>query len=285
MTTIFPPGPSSKPSERGSVPLVVVIAVVNQKGGVGKTTVTLGLAGAATARGLSTLVIDLDPQANATSGLGVFDPADTTVGEALLADEAGALAAVLMKAAWPDDRPSQPDLAASSAALAVVESRLAEDALGSHDRLALALQGDRHDLVLIDCPPSVGLLTVNGLFAADRALVVTEPSAWATDAVTQILHTVKRVGQRRSGKPKLVGIAVNRLGRTRDMRYWHEELATTHGTKVLPPISLRAALAEAAAQALPVDALGRRPGAAEAAAEMSGLLDACVPASLRARRG
>lgn len=264
---------------------MVAIAVVNQKGGVGKTTVTLGLAGAATARGLATLVVDLDPQANATSGLGVFDPGEVTVGTALLADEPGALDNVLVKAAWPDDRAALPDLAAASPALAITESRLAEDPLGSHDRLALALAGDTHDVVIIDCPPSVGLLTVNGLFAADRALVVTEPSAWATDAVTQILHTIKRVGQRRAGKPKLVGIAVNRLGRTRDMRYWHEELAAAHKTKVLPPVSLRAALAEAAAQALPVDALGRRPGAAEAAAEMAVLLDACLPKRMRSANG
>jgi hypothetical protein len=126
--------------------------------------------------------------------------------------------------------------------------------------------------VLIDCPPSLGLLTVNGLFAADRALIVTEPGAWASDGVAQILRTVERIGARRPGGLEVAGIAVNRLGRTRDARYWYDQLVESYGEDVLPPVHLRAAVPESAAQARPIHGLGARPGAAEAAAEFDQLL-------------
>jgi hypothetical protein len=99
--------------------------------------------------------------------------------------------------------------------------------------------------VLIDCPPSLGLLTVNGLFAADRALIVTEPGAWASDGVAQILRTVERIGARRPGGLEVAGIAVNRLGRTRDARYWYDQLVESYGEDVLPPVHLRAAVPDA----------------------------------------
>jgi chromosome partitioning protein len=131
----------------------------------------------------------------------------------------------------------------------------------------VALEGIDADVVLIDCPPSLGLLTVNGLFAADQALVVTEPGAWASDGVNQIVRTVERVASRRIRPIELGGIAVNKLGRTRDARYWHEQLVAEHAEACLPPIRQRAALPEAAAQSLPIHHLVPRAGAAEAAAE------------------
>ena len=248
------------------------IAVVNQKGGVGKTTVALGLAAAAAERGLRVAVVDLDPQANATAGLGVWD-APVTVDRALEAERPGVLSELLVPAGWPDAHGIRTEVAASTPALAQREPQLATDPIGAQDRLGLALRGLRHDLVLIDCPPSLGLLTINGLFAADAALIVTEPAAWASDGVEQILLTVERIAARRPDGLAVAGIAVNRLGRTRDARYWHTQLVETYGERVLPPVHLRAAVAEAAAQSLPLAALGNRPGAPEAVEEFADLLD------------
>ena len=209
---------------------MTTLAVVNQKGGVGKTTVALGLAAVAARRDLSVVVVDLDPQANATSGMGVWSPV-STVAHGLAADADGALIGV--------------------------------DA----------------DLVIIDCPPSLGLLTINGLFAADHAVIVTEPSAWAVDGVAQILRNISRIAERRNGTPTLSGVVVNRLARTRDARYWDEQLVETYGPDVIrPAIALKAAVAEASAQSLPITAV-TRAGAAEAAAQFEAVLDRLVPAA------
>lgn len=252
---------------------MAVVAVVNQKGGVGKTTVVLGLASAAAARGIEVLVIDLDPQGNASTGLGVFEP--TRGIDTVLADERpGGLRTAVESTGWPHTCGRSPLLAASSPQLSVREAQLATDPLGGQDRLQLAMNGAAWPLVIVDCPPSLGLLTINALFAADRALLVTEPGAWAADGVARMLQTIERIRLRRTdGSPRLVGIAVNRLGRTRDARYWHDQLVETYPETCLPPVHLRAAVAEAAAQSLPIHGLGSRPGATEASAEFDVLLD------------
>jgi chromosome partitioning protein len=260
----------------GSVPThMFVVALVNQKGGVGKTTVTLGLAGAAASAVVRTLVVDIDPQANATTGMGVWEP-KRTIDDALAHERSGSLRDCIVDCGWPDGVAALPDVAPSSPLLASREVQLAIDPVGAQDRLRIAMEGldadPGYDLVLIDCPPSLGLLTVNGLFAADAALVVTEPGAWATDGVAQILRTVARISDRRRIPLRSAGIAVNRLGRTRDASYWHDQLVAAYPELVHPPVHLRAAVAEAAAQSVPLVALGTRPGALEAAEEFSALL-------------
>jgi chromosome partitioning protein len=247
------------------------IAVVNQKGGVGKTTVSLGLASAAARAGRRVLVVDLDPQANATTGLGVWEPV-ATVDRALEADRPGVLSDVVTRSGWPGDLGLVPDVVASSPALAAREPQLVVDPIGAQDRLQTAMKGIDYDLIVVDCPPSLGLLTVNALFAAEQALIVTEPAAWASDGVQQVLRTVERIGQRRHGELGIAGIAVNRLGRTRDAKYWYDQLVEQYAGRVLPPVHLRAAIAEAAAQSLPIHSLGTRSGAPEAAAEFDELL-------------
>jgi chromosome partitioning protein len=257
-----------------------IVAIVNQKGGVGKTTVTLGLASAAASRGHRVLVVDLDPQANATAGLGIWD-APITVDAALETDRPGAAAELAIRSNW--DIPTPPDVLASTNALSTREPQLANDPVGAQDRLQIALQGYPYDLVVIDCPPSLGLLTINGLFAAERALIVTEPGAWASDGVANVQLTISRIAARRGGAPSLAGIAVNRLGRTRDAHYWHTMLLEQYGDQVFAPIHLRAAVAEASAQSLPIHGLGTRQGASDAAIEFDALLDAVVPEMARSR--
>ncbi|MFM7068710.1 MAG: ParA family protein [Actinomycetes bacterium] len=255
-----------------------VTAVVNQKGGVGKTTVTLGLAAAGAVAGRRVLVVDLDPQSNATTGLGVFQ-AVATVDTALEHETPGAARPLVVASGWTavwadDPGVTAPDLIPSSPRLAETEHRLAADVIGSTDRLSVALSGlaDEYDEVLIDCPPSLGLLTVNGLFAADRVLVVAEPAAWSTDGVSQILSNVRRIAARRQGAPEIAGIVVTRLARTRDAKFWNDELRREHPTLVLDPaVPLRAAITEAAARSLPVHGV-KRDGAIMAAGDFADLL-------------
>ncbi len=256
-----------------------ITAVVNQKGGVGKTTVALGLTAALACTGRRVLVVDLDPQANATTGLGVWE-ATRTIDQVLLADQTGSATGAVVDSGWaPEGFDTVPRVVPSSPGLAQVEHQLVSDVIGAQDRLASALEGidERYDEVLIDCPPSLGLLTVNALFAASRVVVVTEPAAWSSDGVEQILRNVSRISQRRGGSPDLAGIVVNRVGRTRDAGYWAEELGRSHPGLVLEPlVKLRAAVAEAAAQSVPISAM-TRSGAPEALAEFEALAASVFP--------
>jgi chromosome partitioning protein len=263
-----------RPGNHASVALspMAVTAVVNQKGGVGKTTVTLGLAAAGAGLGRRILVVDLDPQANATTGLGVWN-APVTVDMVLEQESPGAAARAVVSSAWEPPAGGSVDVVPSSPGLAQREHQLAMDVIGAQDRLAVALGGlaQRYDEVIIDCPPSLGLLTVNALFASDRVVVVAEPAAWSSDGVDQILRNIGRIAERRGGTPHVAGIIVNRLGRTRDASYWAGQLAECHPDLVLaPPVRLRAAIAEAAAQSMPLTAL-TRAGAAEAVEEFEQL--------------
>lgn len=249
-----------------------VLALVNQKGGVGKTTMALGLASTASVRKLHCLVVDLDPQGNATTGLGVWNPS-TSIDQALAEERPGCVADLQTLAGWPASEGSPVSVVPATPALAAREPQLLADPIGANNRLKIALEGTRTDLVIIDCPPSLGLLTVNGLFAATKALIVTEPSAWACDGVREILTTIKRISAHRPTPLEVAGVAVNRLGRTRDALYWDKQLRSDHGQLVLPPIKLRAAVGEAAARSLPIHSLGARPGAREAVAEFEAVFD------------
>lgn len=269
-------------------------AIVNQKGGVGKTTVTLGLAAVLSSSGKSVLVVDLDPQANATTGVGVWNP-EITIADVLMEEEPDSVRRCLVNDVWAatsrpstvhnsttlhaasGDRPGgRVDLAPSSPSLARVEHELATDPIGGGDRLATVLGRvpGTYDHVLIDCPPSLGLLTVNALFASDDVIIVAEPAAWSADGVAQIRTNIDRVAARRGGSPRIRGIAVNKLARTRDSKHWDAQIRSENTDLVVgPPIRLRAVMAESAAQALPVTAM-TRSGASEAVDELTALMEA-----------
>ena len=177
--------------------MALVLAVVNQKGGVGKTTTAVNLGASLAAHERKVLLVDLDPQGNATSGLGISREQNErpTVYHALLG-EADARSAVL-----PTDvphlfvLPSGSDLVGAELELVAGERR--------EWRLREALEGlrDGYEYVLIDCPPSLGLLTVNALVAADRVLVPLQCEYYALEGLGSLLRTIDLV--KKSLKPEL----------------------------------------------------------------------------------
>ena len=161
-----------------------VVAIANQKGGVGKTTTAVNLAAALAALGKRVLVVDLDPQGNATTGLGGEKGRWPNVYHLLL--EEADLAAVAQS--W-----GALSLVAASADLAALELELAGQE-GREFRLRRTLQQTQDwDYVFIDCPPSLGLLTLNALVAADRVLIPMQCEYFALEGLTQLLDTLRRV--------------------------------------------------------------------------------------------
>jgi len=164
-----------------------IIAIANQKGGVGKTTTVVNLASYLAIAGATVLVVDLDPQGNATSGLGVDRDRARSIYDAVI--DGVDMEDVIVGTAV--DRLS---LAPSSIALAGAEVELA--ALEQRERRlarALAPVRERYDVVLVDCPPSLGLLTVNALTAADAALIPIQCEYYALEGLSQLLATVRLV--------------------------------------------------------------------------------------------
>ncbi|WP_029287227.1 ParA family protein [Cellulomonas sp. HZM] len=253
---------------------MLVLGVCSLKGGVGKTSVTLGLASAALERGLRTLVIDLDPQGDSTMALGARAQ-DGDVAAVLSDPDEHTVAAAIELSSWAEDGL---DVMVGSEASAVHDRLQSTDV----DRLRFALPWIRgYDLVLVDCPPSLGSLTRTGLTACDRAVVVTEPGLFAVMAVGRAMRAIDEL--RRTVAPGLqpLGIVVNRVrARSVEQAYRLDELAGLYGPLLLNPfVPERAALQQAQGAAQPVHAW---PGAA--AAELSRTFEALLERALRAPR-
>jgi chromosome partitioning protein len=226
-----------------------VIAIANQKGGVGKTTSAVNLSAALALRGYRVLVVDLDPQGNATTGLGLERRAVTHSTYDLLTDDL-ALDEVVVSTSISglDCIPASQDLAGAEVEL--VQQAARERRL----RSSLEAAGGHWDIVLVDCPPSLGLLTVNGLIAAHALVIPVQCEYYALEGLGQLLTTAERV--RRSLNPELrvAGLLLTMYdGRTRLSSEVAEEVRTHFGElvfKAVVPRSVR--LSEAPSYGEPV---------------------------------
>jgi chromosome partitioning protein len=177
------------------------IAVLNQKGGVGKTTTAINVGAYLAKAGRTVLLVDFDPQGNATSGLGLDKRAyDTTTYEVLF--DASLLARGVQATATPKLRvlPANANLAAAEVELVGVAAR--------ENRLAEALAQASYDYVVIDCPPSLGLLTINALAAADVVLIPVQAEYYSLEGLGQLLEVVQRVRQGLNPQLELLGVVL-----------------------------------------------------------------------------
>ena len=235
-----------------------VYAVANQKGGVGKTTTAVNVSACLAEAGERVLLIDLDPQANATSGLGMRANGVST--HDLL--DGAPLRTLARPSAFPnlDVVMAKSDLAAASVELSTRP--------GGERYLAQALAGDidGYSFVFLDCPPSFGPLTVNALAAADRAIVPVQAEYYALEGLSQLLGTINHVQARLNPELAVAGIVLTMAdGRTRLAGEVESELRRHFGPLVFTttvPRSVR--LAEAPSHGLPAIAYDRRSAGAQA---------------------
>ena len=224
-----------------------VIAVVNQKGGVGKTTTAVNLTAALTDLGKRVLLCDFDPQANASSGLGVDKrKLRRSVYDVVVNDVPAS--EVIVKTPYGDVLPATADLAGAGVELITVAN--------PNHRLGAALKEikDNYDVIFIDCPPSLELLTLNGLAAADGILVPVQCEYYALEGLTDLMTTLRLVKQRINPALEIFGVALTMFdGRTNFSTQVAQEVRRHFPGKVFAtavPRNVR--LAEAPSHGLPV---------------------------------
>ncbi|WP_375290600.1 ParA family protein [Qipengyuania sp.] len=189
---------------------MITVAIANQKGGVGKTTTAINISTAMAAIGWRTLLLDLDPQGNASTGLGIgadqrrLSSYDLIIEDAVLSD-------CTHKTSIPglDVVPATQDLSGAEVELVQVEGRTHRLA----DALNRNAQSARYDICFIDCPPSLGLLTLNALAASDTLLVPLQCEFFALEGLSQLLQTVDRVQQSLNPELGIVGVILTMFDR------------------------------------------------------------------------
>ncbi|HCD05854.1 MULTISPECIES: AAA family ATPase [unclassified Methylophaga] len=178
-----------------------IFAVTNQKGGVGKTTTTVNLAASLADSGKKVLMIDLDPQGNATTGCGIDkDAIEISSYDVIMAEAKASDAIIRPEGLGFDVMPTNTDLTAAEVQL--LEIKLREHRL----RLALESSKEKYDFILIDCPPSLSMLTVNALVASKGVLIPIQCEYYALEGLTSLLRTIERVKQRANPALEVTGM-------------------------------------------------------------------------------
>ncbi|ASR35372.1 chromosome partitioning protein ParA [Prauserella marina] len=242
------------------------VAVLSLKGGVGKTTVALGIASAALRRGVRALVGDLDPQGNATASL---DPpmTESTLADVLETPRLAVINEALAPSAWSDSL----DVLVGSEELELLnepgpESRRMDNLARALDELRAAREDDPYELAILDCPPSLGRLTRSALMAADTALLVTEPTMYAVAGAERALEAIETVREEQNPRLRPAGVLVNKLrARSYEHQYRIAELRESFGRLVMPTaIPDRLAIQQAQGACTPIHEW-KSPGAQEIA--------------------
>ena len=236
-----------------------IIAVVNQKGGVGKTTSAVNLTAALTEAGKRVLLCDFDPQANATSGMGLnkrklrHSVYDVIVNDVPVQD-------AIVTTKFGDVLPSTADLAGAAVELISMPE--------PNHRLSKALESvrDNYDLILIDSPPSLELLTLNGLAAADGILVPVQCEYYALEGLTDLMTTLRMVKKRINPRLEIFGVALTMFdGRTNFSTQVAQEVRRHFPGKVFAAVIPRnVRLAEAPSHGVPVTVYDRSSRGANA---------------------
>ncbi|MBO5323351.1 MAG: ParA family protein [Oscillospiraceae bacterium] len=225
------------------------IAVVNQKGGVGKTTSTVNLTACLHDLGLKVLLCDFDPQANATSGLGIekkkikHSVYDTIINNVPAAD-------AVVHTKYGDVLPSSADLAGAGVELITM------DQPNYRLKNALSPLKDAYDLILIDCPPSLEMLTLNALAAADEILIPVQCEYYALEGLSDLMNTLRMVKKRVNPELSIFGVILTMFdGRTNFSNQVAQEVRRHFPGKVFTAVIPRnVRLAEAPSHGIPVTA-------------------------------
>ena len=256
----------------------VIIAVANQKGGVGKTTTAINLGADLASRGVACLLVDLDPQANATAGLGLTAEGPTVYN--VVIDETPLLDVVLPTVQEGLDlAPSGPDLAGAEVELV--------PAMAREQRLRRALEPvlGPYEAVIVDCPPSLGLLTLNALNAADEVLVPVQCEYLALEGLGQLTGTLEAVRRNLNPRLHLGGLLLTMYdSRTKLCKEVAEEVRSHFPATFKTAIPRSVRLSEAPSHGLPINRYAASSTAAKAYAAFAGeVIERLLPAHARTK--